>query len=106
MNEQDFLAFMRQDLSLWSFDTTGYATESQAISEWPNRETSDREAQVGYGVQGIPRLYGQLHERTGVTTITNFTNTPFGISVCIQIANTEEYIDGQLAGNLGEVLIR
>ena len=61
---------------------------------------------MGYGVQGIPRLYGQLHERTGVTTITNFTNTPSGISVCIQIANTEEYIDGQLAGNLGEVLIR
>lgn len=24
----------------------------------------------------------------------------------VQIANTEEYIDGQLAGNLGEVLIR
>ena len=24
----------------------------------------------------------------------------------VQLANTEEYIDGQLAGNLGEVLIR
>ncbi|XP_065912137.1 small nuclear ribonucleoprotein F-like [Dysidea avara] len=24
----------------------------------------------------------------------------------LQLANTEEYIDGQLAGNLGEVLIR
>ena len=24
----------------------------------------------------------------------------------LQMANTEEYIDGQLAGNLGEVLIR
>lgn len=30
------------------------------------------------------------------------TNYFFGM----QIANTEEYIDGQLAGNLGEVLIR
>ena len=26
--------------------------------------------------------------------------------VYLQLANTEEYIDGQLAGNLGEVLIR
>ena len=66
-------------VTLEYFDTTGYATESQAISEWPNRKTSNREAQVGHGVQRIPRLYGQLHERTGVTIITNFANTPYGI---------------------------
>jgi len=25
---------------------------------------------------------------------------------CLQLANTEEYIDGQFSGNLGEILIR
>lgn len=31
----------------------------------------------------------------------------FKIPICsLQLANTEEYINGELAGNLGEVLIR
>ena len=36
------------------------------------------------------------------------SHPPLGGTSCIhlQVANTEEYIDGQLAGNLGEVLIR
>jgi hypothetical protein len=28
------------------------------------------------------------------------------IVYCFQLANTEEYIDGQFSGNLGEILIR
>ena len=28
------------------------------------------------------------------------------INVYLQLANTEEFVDGELAGNLGEVLIR
>jgi hypothetical protein len=28
------------------------------------------------------------------------------LAYCVQLANTEEYIDGQFSGNLGEILIR
>ena len=64
---------------------------------------------MGHGVQGLPGVYRQLHECTGMTTITDScapVSHNFGGVFCMQIANTEEYIDGQLAGNLGEVLIR
>ena len=99
--------------TLKRLDTTGYATEPQAVPEWPHGKAGDCKAQMGHGVQGIPGVYGQLHERTGVATITNSCRYNWTIVYVlkviifrIQIANTEEYIDGQLAGNLGEVLIR
>ena len=91
---------------------TGYATEPQAIPEWPHGKASDRKAQMGHGVQGLPGVYRQLHECTGMTTITDscapvsYTISVGVVFFCMQIANTEEFIDGQLAGNLGEVLIR
>ena len=58
-------------ITLECLDTTGYATEPQAIPEWPHWKAGDCKAQMGHGIQGIPGVYGQLHERTGKTTITN-----------------------------------
>lgn len=43
----------------------------------------------------------------GATLITaTLTATDPFLQRCFQLADTEEYVDGQLAGNLGEVLIR
>lgn len=83
---------------------------------------------MGYGIQGISCLGRRIHELAG----TIFTTLPiellinptksfrfmkmFAIVVVsrlscflcliLQLANTEEFIDGVMAGNLGEVLIR
>ena len=49
------------------FSTAG-STQSQAVPQWSNWQASSGQAKVGHGVQGIPRINGQLHERTGIAT--------------------------------------
>uniref|UniRef100_A0A1B0CL38 Sm protein F n=1 Tax=Lutzomyia longipalpis TaxID=7200 RepID=A0A1B0CL38_LUTLO len=51
-----------------------------------DRESSDGEAQVGHEYKGY------------LVSVDSYMN--------LQLANTEEHIDGQNTGNLGEVLIR
>merc|ERR1712126_663401 len=63
-----------------------HARQPQAIPQRMRREASDREAEVGYGIQG--RVGG----------VDNYMN--------MQLANAEEFVDGTCAGALGEILIR
>lgn len=42
-----------------------FTSEPKTIPEWPDRQTSDGEAKVGYGVQGLPGLCRRVHEHAG-----------------------------------------
>lgn len=45
--------------------STEFTSEPEAIPERPDRKTSDGEAEVGYGVQGLPGVCGWVHEYAG-----------------------------------------
>ena len=76
--------------------------KSQAISNSAYRRASYCEVKMGDGIQGNFNCCGFVYEFAGKWI---YTMNYFAYSIC-QLANTEEYIEGQLAGNLGEVLIR
>merc|ERR1712156_1398436 len=63
----------------------GYSSyEPQAFLECTDWQTCDGEIKVGHGIQGLPG------------SVDGYMN--------LQLANTEEYIDGTLTGNLGRCL--
>lgn len=45
--------------------STEFTSEPEALPERPDRKTSDGEAEVGYGVQGLPGVCGWVHEYAG-----------------------------------------
>lgn len=86
------------------------AGEPQAISQRVDRQSCGCQTEVGHGVQrcGVdsmirsclhdPKL-DAAHVATGyLVSVDAYMN--------LQLANTEEFIEGQFTGNLGEVLIR
>lgn len=42
-----------------------FTSEPKAIPEWPDRQASNGETEVGYGVQGLPGVCRWLHEYAG-----------------------------------------
>lgn len=108
--------------------------QSKAFLERLNGKTSHSETQVGNGIQRCDlqlRLIFLVAPFSSATTVAPFTSRNFSgeplsrfsylvvhvycyvgylVSVDaymnLQLANTEEFIDGQFTGNLGEVLIR
>lgn len=42
-----------------------FTSEPEALPQRPDRQTSDGEAEVGNGVQGLPGVGGWLHEHAG-----------------------------------------
>jgi hypothetical protein len=68
---------------------------------------------VGSRLQGLSGVGRCLHELAGkghascTSTVSLLTsNRCLFCTLCLQLANTEEYVDGNCTGNLGEVLIR
>jgi len=58
----------------------GNATESKAISKWLDRQTSNGEAKMGNGVQGLFGLCGRIYELTGIMS---FGELHFVESYCV-----------------------
>lgn len=82
----------------------GQSSQSKTIHAGVDGQTGVCQAKMGTGVQGFPREHRWLHEPPGkhpYPITGNYFTDPDG-----QLANTEEFQDGQSTGTLGEVFIR
>lgn len=85
------------------------ARQPKAVPRRAHGQAHPRPPQVGHGVQGLPRLDRQLHEPPGPRPSRSCipsTRSPAHARTHAQLANTEEYQDGESVGSLGEVFIR
>ena len=89
-----------------------HAHEPQALPQWTHWQGSHGQAEVGPRVQGGKRVGKLLYSLFKVfLVVLNLDTPPQGFLVSsdgymnLQLANTEEYIDGSCTGNLGEVRV-
>ena len=89
-----------------------HAHEPQALPQWTHWQGSHGQAEVGPRVQGGTHVGRLLYSLFKVFLVVLNLATPaqgFLVSsdgyMNLQLANTEEYIDGSCTGNLGEVRV-